>query len=821
MNFFTRLILRQAGWVVFLSIVLSVVGAYFSAHLYKNLRPDMEELLPTSARSVIDLNEVTTRLESTENLAVIIFSDSPKESLRFVIDLADRLQKLPKGLVASVEYRIDRELAFFQKRKSLYMEQEDLVSIRDYIKKRIDYERELFNPLNIFRTTEIPEPVLDILSLRNKYDKKVSAYTRFPGGFYATPDEKIRVVLVNLAGKLSGIHSAKALRAAVDQTIGELHPQSYSPDLTVKFSGGVQNLIEEHASLMADLELSTVIVFVLVTLVLYLYFRTLQGTLVLTLSLLVGTFWTFGVSYFAVGYLNANSAFLGAIVLGNGINFGIIFLARYIEERRRKADNTRAVYIALRKTLTATAVAALAAGLAYGSLTLTGFRGFRQFGLVGLIGMILCWISAYTTLPALLIVMNRFWPLSRKKFQKTTKPILSDAVARLIEKRPKTILALSIALTLLSIVSYFGYNGEILQTDLSKLRDKESMERGSAYNSKYIDQVFNRYLSPVVILPHSPEEASQVAKILKEKQKTLGENSFISSVYSLDDFLPRDQSQKIALLRDIQKLLPERMVKRLSLEQQQQVKAFLTPENFQTVSAHNLPPLIREKFTEKDKSIGKLVLVEPPLGSVLWNGDNLVRFVRELREVADSVSPGTPVAGALPVTSDMFEAIRHDGPRATGFAFAAVIMLASFLFRNLRTISLVLFALIIGVVWLAGFMFFFDLKINFLNFIALPITFGIGVDYGVNIFQRYRQEGAGQILKAIRRTGGAVGLASLTTVIGYSSLLIAGNQAFVSFGKIAVLGELTCLIAAIFTLPAYLCFFDAKQEKTFSCPVET
>ena len=28
-------------------------------------------------------------------------------------------------------------------------------------------------------------------------------------------------------------------------------------------------------------------------------------------------------------------------------------------------------------------------------------------------------------------------------------------------------------------------------------------------------------------------------------------------------------------------------------------------------------------------------------------------------------------------------------------------------------------------------------RLNFLNFIALPITFGIGVDYAVNVVQRY------------------------------------------------------------------------------------
>ena len=93
---------------------------------------------------------------------------------------------------------------------------------------------------------------------------------------------------------------------------------------------------------------------------------------------------------------------------------------------------------------------------------------------------------------------------------------------------------------------------------------------------------------------------------------------------------------------------------------------------------------------------------------------------------------------------------------------------------------------------------------SFFNFVALPITFGIGVDYGVNMFQRYKLEGGGSILKVIRNTGGPVGLCSFTTAVGYGSLLLAGNQGFVSFGTLAVAGEVTCVIAAVVSLPAFL-----------------
>ena len=95
-------------------------------------------------------------------------------------------------------------------------------------------------------------------------------------------------------------------------------------------------------------------------------------------------------------------------------------------------------------------------------------------------------------------------------------------------------------------------------------------------------------------------------------------------------------------------------------------------------------------------------------------------------------------------------------------------------------------------------------KLNFLNFIALPITFGIGVDYAVNIVERYVREGAGGAVTAVRNTGGAVILCSMTTTLGYLALVSSMNEAVRSMGVAAVLGEVSCLLAAVIVLPAGL-----------------
>lgn len=807
----TRALIRRAGLITVIGLILGAVATYYSVELYKNLRTDIEELLPTTARSVLDLDEVTKRLESIDNLGIVMLTENPAASKRFVDALAAELQKAPREKIARVEYKINRELEFFRKRRPLYMEIEDLRRIRDYIRERIEYEKKLYNPLNIFSGLEIPEPTLDIGTLENKYSGKISAYARFPDGYYATPDGKVRVILVNMPGKTSGVGAAHELRKLVDRAISTVNPASYDPTMKILFTGGVQSLLEEHEALIEDLELSTVIVMVLCTGMLLAFFRAIRATLALMVALILGTLWTFGLSYFLVGYLNANSAFLGAIVLGNGINFGIILLARYLEERRAGRNHFRAMKRSVESTATATWTGALAAGLAYGSLMLTSFRGFNQFGVIGLAGMVLCWLASFTILPSILTLLDRFRPLARP--ERAHQEWVGNALAALIARHPTKIWAGSFLLTILSLAMFMRYSPSILETDLSKLRDKRSLESGAVHNSKYLDQVFQRYLSPIVLMPDERESAIELAAKLRELQKKQGKTSLIRNVQTIDEFIPKDQPQKIQVIAEIRKLLPPRLMAELSAEDNRRVSEFLQPEASRPVLQKDLPGLILDKFTERDGSVGKLVLVEPPLKQGSWEGNALIGFINGLRETADSVEPGTPVAGSLPVTADMLSAIQQDGPRATIFALAAVILLVVFLFRRVSTVTLTLFSLFLGMAWMGGAIFGFWMKINFLNFIALPITFGIGVDYGVNVFQRYMHDGGKNISVTVKHTGGAVVVASLTTIIGYGSLLIAGNQAFVSFGKLAVLGEITCVVAAVLSLPAYLVWSQDRKGR--------
>ncbi|MBC7018124.1 MMPL family transporter, partial [Salmonella enterica subsp. enterica serovar Enteritidis] len=112
------------------------------------------------------------------------------------------------------------------------------------------------------------------------------------------------------------------------------------------------------------------------------------------------------------GYVNTSGAFLGAIILGNGINYPIVLLGRYREFVARGMTPDAAKKAAVWNAFRAELVGASVAGIAYGSLVITRFRGFSQFGMIGFVGMLLVWLSIIPLVPAIITVVERVrsWP---------------------------------------------------------------------------------------------------------------------------------------------------------------------------------------------------------------------------------------------------------------------------------------------------------------------------------------------------------------------------------------------------------------------------
>ena len=141
------------------------------------------------------------------------------------------------------------------------------------------------------------------------------------------------------------------------------------------------------------------------------------------------------------------------------------------------------------------------------------------------------------------------------------------------------------------------------------------------------------------------------------------------------------------------------------------------------------------------------------------------------------------------------------------WSFLAVTVVVILATHSRRGTLAVMLSLVLGVIWMVGIAALTGEKLNFFNFIALPITFGIGSEYPFNIFDRSRLLG-GDVTQAVKLHLGAVFMCSYTTIIGYGSLVMADNKALQSFGRIAAIGEIACIYGALFFLPSLLHLLD-------------
>jgi predicted exporter len=441
----------------------------------------------------------------------------------------------------------------------------------------------------------------------------------------------------------------------------------------------------------------------------------------------------------------------------------------------------------------------------------TDFRGFSQFGLIGGIGMALAWLTSYVVTPPLVLAWERWAPIPRAG-QRPARPVFTRAVSWATGGAPRVTTLVTAALTAASIALVAQAAREPqrwFEYDFSRLRDLTALrEGGPAWWDERVDDLFGDHLTPTVLLARDEAEARAIARAV-EQHRRAHPDGLVGPVLSVATVVPEDQAEKLPVLREIRALATPENLAFLPPDRRLALERALPPADLRPFEAKDLPEQLRRQLTEKDGRIGTPVLVRPSGRMDVWDGRDMVRFRDELRAIP--LPEGTPAASWLLLMADVLTLIARDGPRATFLALACVVLLVIVAFglgkrseRRGADAIWILVALAVGVTWFLGLAAALGLRLNMLDFIALPITFGIGVDYATNILQRGRLHPEGGIVGAVRTTGGAVTLCSVTTIIGYSSLVIARNQALVSFGVLADLGELACLAAALLALPAVL-----------------
>ncbi len=266
---------------------------------------------------------------------------------------------------------------------------------------------------------------------------------------------------------------------------------------------------------------------------------------------------------------------------------------------------------------------------------------------------------------------------------------------------------------------------------------------------------------------------------LNEAGKAVGQNRIQMLLQALEN-----TPHAFSRLADYQRLFRRTMKKRIS--------RMANPE---PMTLAMIPKNVKNRFVSRD---GKHFLILIYTNRNLWEGLVTTNYL-------DNVIHGFPKITGTPVfmKSLVREAARQ-GKLAFLFAFLAIVFLLLIDFKNVGTAFLAMTPLLVSAVWLLGTMGLFKIPLTIVNVMGFPLILGIGIDDGVHIIHRYRIEGKGSLPYVLASIGKAIFLTSLTTLLGFGSLMFSRYRGYVGLGEILAIGIGFCFVMSVTLLPTLL-----------------
>jgi uncharacterized protein len=602
-------------------------------------------------------------------------------------------------------------------------------------------------------------------------------------------------------------------------------------------------------------------------------YRTFLRPAFAMLVLIMAVLWSLGFALITVGHFNVLSIAVIPMVLGIGIDFGIQILGRYEEELGLGRSVQEAVTTALQHTGVAIITGGSTTAVAFFTLCFNDFVGLAELGVIAGASMIFCITANLVLLPSVFILKDR--GASPEKLQQKLSNSAWNFIRtwdKDMVRTPWLWIGISVVISIAAAISLpklkFDYNllhldnqkaGSV--TALFKVMDASKNDQGAEISTIYASVVANnideaRDLSkklmalPVVakvesILELVPEDQDKKLPIIKRIVAT-GEALNVKAPTNKPPDIPKARKDIASLLSQAKDgLVQAKGYSGISSVAKEAVAAFasMIPALEKADKALNSAPVdvIQKRFStsstgafsrmqanmamlKSQKADRGLTLADiPPQLQKLFvapNGKILLQVYgkKDLWErgpdeeftlalLQPQVAPkatGTPILNYYAT-----ELLRVSYLWAAVWAFVAIIVLILLHFQSLKYLLLTLTPLVLAVLWRTGAMVWLGIEFNPANIVTLPLIIGIDVAFGVYIIDRYREDGRLSIFEG--STGKAIIMSALTSLFGFSSLLISEFEGMFDIGQLMSLGIAIGLVTAIFILPQILALLKPQK----------
>lgn len=673
------------------------------------------------------------------------------------------------------------------------------------------------------------------------------------GGWRPLESDSGRYLLLSVAlrrgvGSVSGLEEGVA---AVRRLIAEMQGTRlfHGIEAGVTGIGAIEN--DETTQSIADSTFTSILAFGLIALLLVIVYRGVVVPLCAAATLLVAIGWSFGWATLAVGHLQVLSVVFTVILLGLGIDFAIHVTARLElarEEHEGLGDVLRRVYRAIGPGLITGAVTTAAS---FAVMTLTDFRGVAEMGLIAAGGILLCLVAMLCVYPALLSLRGD-WRKSVRHRRGGEDAHFAHGRLDFVDRRPRTIIALGALLIAAAIPAALRtrYDPNLLnlhppgvesvvwekrlmddsrQSAWIGLSIVESLDEAERFTAAFLERreeiagvggagaLFHpqREARRAALAAKLPREipaseegrAADAIDLLRQLQAGLAAAG--GDLKSAPGGVGEPRREALAEVASACEHLVQRLESPESASLWSSVSASWRRDRAAVIEAWRAladprPPAIADLpeplRTLNVSADGRLLLRLQPAGeggSVL-DPHRLRAFVAAMRAVdANVLGPAVQIYESTALIARAYTI-------ATSLAVAAILLILLVDFRSLADSLLALLPVSAGFVGLFAVMGLAGLPLNFANIIVMPFIFGIGVDAGVHIVHRWREDPTGVPRGLSGGTGRGILLTTLTTVMGFASMALAQHRGIRGLGITMVIGLTITLIVCYTMLPAIL-----------------
>ena len=222
------------------------------------------------------------------------------------------------------------------------------------------------------------------------------------------------------------------------------------------------------------------------------------------------------------------------------------------------------------------------------------------------------------------------------------------------------------------------------------------------------------------------------------------------------------------------------------------IMTFLRNQSDQPSSLEQIPKNLQVRSVGRT---GKLAVYIYPKENI-WERPALERFVNDVR----SVDPD--VLGDAVTIYHYTQALRVAFERSGLYALLVVSVMLILYFRSFTWTILALLPLATGIYAMLFAMSCYGLAFNPANFMGLPLLLGIGLDYGIHVLHRAKEEK--KVTMFAHSTGPATAVSALTTILGFGTLAFGGHRGVASLGFLLAAGVTGITVSALLILPALL-----------------